>query len=133
MNMFTRTKCPESERLNFLPRHVGNGFLRYENLVYSLMSRACEDYHGGFWDYYSLSNEGFYMAFDTEKLLHLKWPDNYFDGKMSANAASIGVNLMAQSAFAFETKSQKLCDAFHTLREYALDHKEAGLIFGFID
>ena len=119
MDTITRTKCPDSEKLDFLPTHVGKEFLQYENLVYTLMAKACENYSGGFWDYYSILNGGFYMLFDSDKPLRLQWSVNYFDGELSSDAASIGINFMAQNALSWETRSESSTDAFYAFREYA--------------
>ena len=133
MENITRTLCPEHERLEFLPRFVGKQFLRYEMMVYSYLDRASEDYGGGFWNYYTLKNGGWYMAPDTEQRFRMAWPDNYYEGEMSADAAGIGVNLFVQNRFAWEVDAEKFTEAFHRLRDYAAEHAEASEIFRFID
>jgi len=38
-------------------------FMLYgENLVYLWMKKLCDEYNGGYWTYYKLSNGGYYMA-----------------------------------------------------------------------
>ena len=136
MPSITRTKCPLEQRLTFLPKNVGQNsgrFLRYEHLTYTFMEKACPDYNGGFWEFYSLSNDGFYIAPDSEDLLKMQWHDNYFDGVMSADAAGICISLMAQSAFAWEVDSAHFGEKFNALRDYAAEHEEAAMIFRFID
>lgn len=134
----TSQRIPESERGDILPRYTGAAFLRFESLVYTLMGRACADYHGGFWQFYALSNGGFFMAPDRDEPMTLTWPDNYFEGQMSAEAAGIGVSLMALSFLTFSERisdatRECLADRFHELREFASAHAEANLILGFID
>lgn len=129
----TARLIPLDEREGFLPRHAGTEFLRYEMLTYTIMDQACDQYGGGLWDFYELSNGGFFMAPDIEEPVHLIWADNFFDGFMSAKAAGIGISLMAQSQMAYATNSARFANAYHCLREYALDHEEAGSIFRFID
>lgn len=124
---------PLSERIGFLPQYAGGNFIRYEMLTYALMENACKSYSGGLWNFYELSNGGFFMAPDMEGPLDIVWPDNFFEGSMSAEAAGIGISLMAQSQMAFTADSQRFSESFHKLRDYALDHKEAGVIFQFID
>jgi hypothetical protein len=58
---------PAHERGDILPRFTGPAFLAFENLVYTLMSRACKDYQGGLWQFHELSNGGFYMAPDRDE------------------------------------------------------------------
>ena len=129
----TASFVPLDERAGFLPQYAGTEFLRYEMLTYALMDQACDQYGGGLWDFYTLSNGGFFMAPDIEEPVHLVWADNFFDGYLGNEAAGIGISLMVQSQMAFETNSQRFANSFHCLREYALDHKEAGSIFRFID
>ncbi|RIJ31047.1 antirestriction protein [Henriciella algicola] len=132
-DIITARLIPLSEREGFLPKHAGGTFIRYEMLTYALMDNACESYGGGLWRFYELSNGGFFMAPDIEETLDLVWPDNFFEGSMSAEAAGIGISLMAQSQMAFIADSQRFSESFHKLRDYALDHTEAGVIFRFID
>ena len=129
----TASLVPLDERAGFLPKYAGTEFLRYEMLTYALMDQACDQYGGGLWDFYTLSNGGFLMAPDIEEPVHLVWVDNFFDGYLGKEAAGIGISLMVQSQMAFATNSQRFANAFHCLREYALDHTEAGAIFRFID
>ena len=131
--IITARLIPLSEREGFLPRHAGGNFIRYEMLTYALMEKACEAYHGGFWNFFELSNGGFFMVPEMESPLDLVWHDNFFEGSMSAEAAGIGISLIAQSQMVFVTDSQRFSESFHKLREYAPDHKEAGSIFRFID
>lgn len=133
MDPIIKTQCADEDRLDFLPNNVGKHFLRYENLTYDFMRKACKDYSGGFWDYQTLSNGGFYMTFQTDKKLRLVWPDNYFDDEMSADAASICIGLMTQNAFAWHVEPEKFTDKYHALLDYAAQHKEAGLIYAFIN
>lgn len=129
----TRTECPESLRMEFLPNAVGRQFFRYEQLTFAFMDKACPAYDGGYWNYYSLSNGGFYLALNTDERLKLQWPDNYFEDEMSADAAGICVSLMVQNAIAWDTPSQRITDQYYALRDYAAEHEEAAIIYRFID
>ena len=129
----TKTECPHDLRLDFLPQAVGKRFLQYESLTFAFMDKACEAYQGGLWNFYSLSNDGFYLAPDIEGDVHLKWEENYFDGTMSADAAGISISLLAQNALAWEFDPERFSDKYHALLDYAAQHEEAPLIFRFID
>lgn len=131
--IITSRLVPLHERASFLPNHAGKHFLRYESLTYCLMEQACDAYSGGLWTFHTLSNGGFFMAPDMDGRLQISWIDNYYDGEMSAEAAGIGISLMAQSQMAFITNQPRFSEAFHALRDYALEHTEAGQIFRFID
>lgn len=125
-------------RGNILPRHTGRHFLAFENLVYDLMGRASSDYQGGLWQFFELSNGGFFMAPDRSEPMWLSWPDNYFEGQISPQAAGIGITLMALSILSFndwlsDEDRDRLTDRFHKLRDFAAEHAEAREIFGLID
>lgn len=129
----TKTECPTDLRLDFLPNAVGSRFLQYEHLTFAFMDKASPDYGSGFWNFYSLSNDGFYMAPEIDGELRVAWEDNYFEGKMSADAAGISISLLAQNYFAWHVNRERFADKYHQLLDYAAQHKEAPTIYRFID
>jgi hypothetical protein len=59
---------------------------------------------------------------------------NGFEGSLSADAAGITVCLFTFSHLSFQQPSEDVFSRhFYALREFALDHKEAGSIFAAID
>lgn len=129
----TARKIQPEFRLDFLPTHCGEFYTSFELGVYRVMDLACPDYEGGFWDFFETSNGSFFIAWDRESSVQMWWRDNHFHGDMSTEAAGIAVSLMVLSDLAFSCDAERFSDKFHQLREYALEHKEAGLILGFID
>jgi len=127
------TKKQYSNRLEFLPHYVGKKFIQYEALVYDHMRKASKQYDSGYWEYYTLSNGGFYMELQEGERFEMECLSNYYHGEMSAEAASIAVNLCVQNVFAWQVDAEKFSEAFHFLRDYAGQHAEAREIFGFID
>lgn len=127
----TARLIPQNERLNTLPRHFGRHMVRFEMRVYDLMDTFAKEYRGGFWNFYDLSNGGFYMAPAIETL-SLSIP-NGFEGRMSGDAAGIVVCLFAYSFLSFDYPIAVFGDHFHWLRAFALDHKESRMIFQAID
>ena len=127
-----KTLCPINERLEFLPKYAGAVFLQYEHHIYNLMGAHSPDYNGGYWEFYHLSNGGFFMALASDEVLKVEQPSNYFDDTMSAEAFSIGANLYALCLFA-EQDPERFAPLFHKLRDFAIEHDEAGKILGFID
>lgn len=127
INQITFEKVDDKERIAFLPKKLGTQCVKFENIVFSIMGRANPEYTGGFWDFYRLSNGGFFIAPDIVKH-HIKmtWEDNYFSGSMTPNASGVACCLMALSWI-------EQTEKFHLLREFALDLPEAEKIFGFID
>lgn len=131
--MIDKLIVPEKNRLDFLPRHFGKRFFMFENMVYSFMDHFCEEYSGGYWQFYTLSNGGAFMSLDSDKTFSVCNPMNYFEGKMSAEAASIGVNIFALNALLSKACDEKLIDLYYALKDFGAEHHEAQAILGFID
>ena len=109
--------------------------MRLEPAVYGLTENLSEDYHGGYWDFWELSNEGFYMSPSSEETLKVRCMNDY-EGVMSSDALGITACLYAYSHLSFGTETQftdSCAHLYHLLRDYALDHTEAGDIFSAID
>jgi len=82
---------------------------------------------------YELSNGGFYMAPSCDPV-EFSVHSNGFEGSLSADAAGITVCLFTFSHLSFQQPSDDVFSRhFYALREFALDHKQAGLIFAAID
>ena len=62
VSVITANLVPENLRPHFLPRHLGSLMLKGEFLVYGWLERLSKDYGGGLWNFYDLSNGGFYIA-----------------------------------------------------------------------
>lgn len=127
-------KVPGNLRGNFLPRKIPKVFIQYESMVYHYMDEFCKDYAGGFWDFFTLSNGGFYMSLQSEKTLSICIDSNYFEGNLSANAASIVVNLFVFCHLANSfPDDESLGDYYYALRDFSRNHPEASLILSAID
>lgn len=128
----------DENRLSFLPAYFGPRLMmRGESLVYGWLSQLSEDYGGGFWSFYTLSNGGFYMAPDYDTKMRVVVPGNGFSREMSADAAGIVANLFALCQLASEAAGtdagDMLIDRYHALREFVDTHPEGGAIFAAID
>lgn len=129
------TLVAESDRLTIVDRLFGLGYvLELEPAVFTLAERLAPDYSGGFWQFHTLSNEGFYMAprFDTDFRVSC---DNGFEGHLSADALGITVCLYAYSELSFGQGrlAQTCAQQFGLLRQYALEHPESRAILAAID
>jgi hypothetical protein len=123
----------EDARIATLPRHFGARMLSIEHSVYSFMREFVAEYKGAFWDFYELSNGGFYMAPNSDPV-KFSVHTNGFEGTLSADAAGITVCLFTFSHPSFQQPFQDVFSRhFYALREFAVDHKEAGSIFAAID
>jgi hypothetical protein len=126
-------QIPSDERLQILPRHFGRHMLAVEFAVYTLMRKLANQYTGGYWDYFELSNGGFYMAPANDTPFHVCVDTNGFDGPMSADAAGITACLFALSHLSFQIEHESITEHYHQLRDFALDHDEASSILAAID
>ena len=67
-----RTLVPEDQRLIITEKLFGVHFpLRLEPFIYTITERLTRDYSGGYWEFYTLSNSGFYMAPVGDRHYHL--------------------------------------------------------------
>lgn len=129
----TSTTVPEQERLDALPRYFGRSMMLVEAAIYDSLSLMSGDYTGGLWQFYELSNGGFYMAPLTDSDFILSVFGNGFEGTVSADAAGIVACLIGYNNVLWRTHEPQLNERFYQLREFALDHPEAGKIFAAID
>ena len=129
----TATRIPEERRLGTLPHCFGQKLTSAEFRVYDWMGTLCASYRGGHWDFFALSNGGFYMAPSREERFGVEVPTNGYEGTMSADAAGITACLFAFCDLATDADGERFVELFHQVREYAIGHAEAGEIFRAID
>ena len=68
LSLVTRELVPEARRMSVTGKYFGLHFpLQIEPMVYGITERMATDYKGGYWDFYTLSNGGFYMAPCSDK------------------------------------------------------------------
>ncbi|WP_447871326.1 antirestriction protein [Serratia fonticola] len=134
-NALSATVVPGNQRSRFWPQHFGNipQWLVLEPRVFGWLDRFCADYHGGLWDFYTLSNGGAFLMPDTDKEYVLFNALNGNGATVSQEAAGITACLMAYSHHACRVESEAMTDHFYRLREYALHHPESRAIFALID
>ena len=85
----TRELVPEDRRMDVVEKLFGTAFpLQLEPVVYGITDRMVENYNGGYWDFYTLSNGGFYMAPSEDREFHVKC-QNMYEGDLSADALGI--------------------------------------------
>jgi len=134
--VITRTPVPEDQRLETTARLFDIYFpMQIEPFIYGITDRIAHGYNGGYWDFFSLSNGGFYMAPSTDKVFHVSC-ENYFQATLSADALGITSCLYAYSHFSFSDNYAfaELCaQQYYLLRSFALEHDEAVSIRGATD
>ena len=108
--------------------------MRLEPTVFSFADHMAENYSGGYWDFFTLSNGGFYMHPRSDEPFNVSC-ENGHEGSLSGDALGIVVCLYAYSHLSFCGGGfDEVCaEHYHLLREFALNHPEAGGIFSAID
>jgi hypothetical protein len=134
LNPVTATLFAAEERLEFLPSLFGYKLMmRGEALIFDWMRSLSKSYDGGFWNYFKLSNGGFFMAPASTNFYSVSCPGNQFEGVMSANAVGIVSTLFALGQLAAESESGSIVDHYFLVLEYVEYHPERSLIFKAID
>ena len=131
----TRQLVPEDQRLIITEKLFGVHFpLQLEPVIYGITERMAEDYTGGYWDFYTLGNGGFYMAPAGDRLHHIIC-DNCFEGVLSADALGITSCLYAYSHLSFTDGdiAREYARHYHRLRAFMAEHPEVGAILGATD
>lgn len=122
----TRQLVPEDQRMAVVEKLFGINFpMRLEPCIFDTASSMFDDYKGGFWEFYRLSNGGFYMAPSTEEKFHLSSP-NGFVCELSGDATGLVCCIFSYSMLSFQgDEFAKICaEQFHLLREYVFEHIE---------
>ena len=134
--IITKKSITEQKRTSHSARLFGLHFpMRLEPAVYGLTENLSEDYSGGYWDFWELSNGGVYMSPSSQNKFRVSCINDYA-GEMSADALGITACLYAYSHLSFGQERQftdTFAQQYHWLREYAFDHDEAGEIFRAVD
>lgn len=132
----TRQLVPDNQRLSITAELFGIYFpLRLEPFVYSITESIAREYHGGYWEFYTLSNDGFYMCPSTDSQFHVVC-ENGFEGDMSADALGIVACLYAYSHLSFSDNgklAEVYANHYHWLREFMYQHPEVESILRAID
>ena len=135
LNLVTRELVHEARRMSISGKYFGLHFpLQIEPTVYGITERMSNDYKGGYWEFYTLSNGGFYMAPSGDDVFHVAC-DNMFEGDLSADALGITSCLYAYSHLSFsDGRFARVCAAhYYHLREYMMEHPEVRAILGATD
>lgn len=126
---------PEALRMDTADGLFGIRFpLKLEPMVYQFATQLAPAYNGGYWNFYQLSNGGFFMAPKLDESFKVI-ADNGFEGELSAEALGVTACLYAYSNLSFgEGKFGETCaDHYHRLREFVMGHAEAWGILAAID
>ena len=135
IRIITSTIVPESERMAVVDRLFGLSYvLKLEPTIFSSAENLSSQYNGGFWQFQTLSNEGFYMAPRLDTIFDVSC-DNGFEGKLSSDSLGIAACLYAYSQLSFGDGlfAETCAKQYHLLREYMFEHLEVRAILAAID
>lgn len=97
------------------------------------MTRLCSGSGtSGAWTPYELSNGGFYLVPLSRPQYRMESPNGCLE-TVSADAAGIVVSMFVINHLANATDNDYLSDAYHALRIYGAEHREASSILGLTD
>ncbi|HEI8998878.1 TPA: antirestriction protein [Citrobacter koseri] len=137
LTAITASVVPDELRIGFWPQHFGTipQWIILEPQIFAWMDRLCTDYHGGIWNFSTLSNGGAFMAPESEQ--DEKWTMfNSMNGngsELTGEAAGIVSCLMAYSHHACRTECNAMTEHYYRLRDFALNHPECSAIMHLID
>ncbi|PHV19212.1 antirestriction protein [Janthinobacterium sp. BJB446] len=120
------------ERMECLPNVAGMRCLLLEFTIYSMLGRMSQDYEGGYWDFYKLSNGGFYMSPQTDNTFRMRC-ENMFEGEVNAQTAGLIACAMAYSHLSFAEDADCFGEAYMLLWQYLAQQSNAAIIFAALD
>ncbi len=138
----TCTRVPSTHREYFLPRLFGEQYmLTGESLVYRTSSYLFQNYNGGYWNFFNVSNGAQFMAPESSEPLILDAGENYhpFCGEtVSDEVAGLLATSMALSNLSFVIFERKqstyhVADKFYLLQQFIGQHDSAKLIYSVLD
>lgn len=136
MTKITATLVPEQMRLTVPVQHFKQHFaFKIEPAIYHIARMLCPGNQGAFWEFYITSNNGFFMVPDIDEPVRVVC-ENGYEGRVSKEAFGIIVCLYAYSHLSFIKDfalAAMTSEHFHALRDFALQHAEAGAILDAID
>lgn len=132
----THKKVSDDKRIKITSQLFGHHFpFHLEPAIYTFARCLCSQYDGAYWNFYLLSNGGFYMAPNTNESFKVCCENGYED-ELTADAFGIVVCLYAYSHLSFNTQkvfAKKCVKHYHFLRDFMLVNVEASKIIAAID
>ena len=136
LNLVTRELVPEDQRTEIMDKLFGLRFpMELEPVIYNIAGRLSDDYKGGYYEFYTLSNGGFYMSPSEDRVFHVVC-DNFYEGDLSSDALGVTSCMYAYSHLSFVSTaafSDTYAEMYHRLREYIFEHPEVRAILGATD
>ncbi len=109
--------------------------LMVEPFTFDSASSISDDYDGGHWEFYTLSNNALYMAPTSRASFHVICANGY-EGDLTADAFGVTACLYSYSLLSYaanQSLAEECARQYHLLRDYAAQHPEAAAISRAID
>jgi hypothetical protein len=121
------------DNLSCLPELAGRGDVPLERAIYDLLRGMSPDYGGGGWEYFQLSNGGFYMAPQKRGAYRIVYEGIGFDKAVSEQAAGIIACATAYSHLSCLPQGDRFVRAHQLLLDFIEQHPEVELILAALD
>jgi hypothetical protein len=131
--MVSSSIIPKELHAHFLSRYFGTQYQRGEALVHEWATRLSGTQSTGSWDFFQLSNGGFYMAPASCGRIPVRWHMNGYSDMMGQDAFGVVVTLFSLRHLAEKCGNHGIIGHYHSLRTYATQHMEAANILRAID
>jgi hypothetical protein len=131
----TSTTVPEQQRMAVVDKLFGLSYiLKLEPTVFQMAENLSSQYNGGFWQFHTLSNGGFYAAPRVDTIFDVSC-ENGFEGKLSSDAFGLAACLYAYSHLSFSDGNfaETCAEHYHLLRPFTIEHPEARAILAATD
>lgn len=137
----TRRKMSDAEVLNMItPYYPMFAPLQFfETMVFEMLDSWCDDYDGGVWSYFKLSNGAWYLAPADEGIYRVK---DYAgrEHEMSPDGAGLTATLHMLHRLTWhfheagdKAKRDVVSEHYHALRMYTYPHPDATAIWRVLD
>ncbi len=110
----TRQLVPEDQRIAVTASLFGPHFpLQIEPVIYDIAEQMCENYQGGHWNYYRLSNSGFVILPDESEPFSVS---GYYTGILTPEEFGVVCSTLAFNALIWENDwaFSRMCAKFHS-------------------
>ena len=111
---------------------VGERCEQLQNMIFSMYHRMSEDYRGGDWDWYRLSNGGVYVAPRIGGTVSISC-ENMYRAEVSAQAAGLIACAMAYSYLSLAAGGDCYGRGYLLLFPYLAQQPDAACIFAALD
>lgn len=136
MSKIVITEVKGRGRTTFLPKHFGHiaRAIIIEGVIYKQAGLKIDAYTGSLWIFNECSNGAAYMVPDLgDGMYGIVNADNFYDGKMSADAIGLALTTITINMFARKYQSKQLSTLWEKLMDVVAQHPERAELYKFLD